>query len=403
MAEICDPYAGWHGIHHKWAHCRGGEEACLTIELLAVTDAYAYVGVDRSWAAKQGRAIDRGSYIEYFEGDTRWRVYCDGVNTSQDLASIRICYEEAETPGTIHIGDSRNIDGHSFKLLDIVCGTNASIKATIDGVTRRIPLLGRIAGFPAMLGVAPTIGIAVGGLYVAVQMVGTACDAILLDLAEGGLTPEMQQENEERAGEEVTNPDGTKPTPEEIKKADDVAEEQITDWRNTEYVEKVRQLTAKEIQKESFTTWLKQATYDLKLVILEEEFYIKNFSLNIPTFVMAGEVKVSGTAPQPNQELQIMAVKKFLGFDYLASDTELAKATSDADYKYEASLSLEEFGIIEVYARIPHEWWRVLDKDIETPRHTVFVLTWAILALLIIAAALIYDKQTGNIRKMLKR
>lgn len=348
--------------------------------------------------------LDQGEkykFVQIFEGE-EWTAPSDKIITacSRDIIFV---YTKDYPAGTIRIGDTTNIDGHSFKLLDIVCGTNASIKATIDGVTSRIPLLGRIGGVSALFGVAPTVGMAVGGIYVAVQMVGTACDAILLDLAKGGLTPQQQQENEQRAGNEYANPDGTKPTPAEIQKADDIAEERITDWLNVDYVEKVRQLTAKEITEYAFNIWLQEETYKLKIVILEETFYTENFSLKIPTFVMAGEIKVSGTAPQPNQELQIMAVKKFFGFDYLAADTELATVTAGADYKYEAILNLDEFGIIEVYARIPKEWWAILDKDIETPHYTVFVLTWTVLIFLVLAAALIYDKSSGGkLKKMLK-
>jgi len=97
MSENCDPYTGWFGINHKWAHCRDGEEACLTIELLSVTTEYAYVGVAPSWDESHGTSIKKGSYIEYLEGDTTWRVYCDGVNTSQNLANIRICCTKETT------------------------------------------------------------------------------------------------------------------------------------------------------------------------------------------------------------------------------------------------------------------------------------------------------------------
>lgn len=397
--KICDPLAGWSGIGHLWAHCRDGEDACITCELLQVTSTYAYVGVDRTWAAKEGQMISPETYVEYLEDGTVWRVYCDGVNTSQNLASIRICYEGSEPDGTIHIGDTKIVDGYSFTLLDIICGANASIKAIIDGVTHRIPLV--VVG-GSLLGSAPGIGIAVGGIYAAVQMVGTACDAILLDLAEGGLTPEMQEANETKAQEEYTNPDGTTPTPDSITKADDEAEQRTANWLNTEYTEKVRQLTAKEISKTVFNAWLQQAVYDLKLVILARMFYTDNFSLDIPTLVMAGEVEVSGTAPQPNQQLEIVAVKKFFGFDYLAADDVLATVTSDAEYKYNAVLELDEFGIIEVYARIPKDWWAVLEEDITTPKHTVFVLTWEIIIFLIVAAALVYDKKTGKLG-LLKR
>ncbi len=119
---------------------------------------------------------------------------------------------------------------------------------------------------------------------------------------------------------------------------------------------------------------------------------------------MAGEVQVSGWAPKQGQELQIMGVKKLFGFDWLASDTELAKVTSDADYKYEATLTLDEFGIIEVYSKIPKEWWAILEKDVTTSRQTVFVLTWMMLIALVIIAALVYDKASGGkLKKMLKR
>ena len=330
-----------------------------------------------------------------------WTIPSDKYITACDV-DVTFIYTKDAPEGAIRIGDTRTIDGHSFKLLDIVCGTNASIRATIDGVTSRIPLVA-VAG--VLVGSMPTVGIAVGGLFVAVKMVGTACDTILVEgLAMGGLTPDDQQANEDRAQEEYIYPDGTKPTPEEVKEADDKAEENIANWLNDEYVEMVRRLTAGEITRVALARWLQEEVYQLKLVTLGAAYYVANFSLEIPTFVMAGEVQVSGTAPQPNQDLQIMGVKKLFGFDWLATDTELAKVTSDADYKYKATLTLDEFGIIEVYSRIPKEWWQVLDKDVTTPRHTVFVMTWAMLLFLIIAAALVYDKSSGGkLRKMLKK
>lgn len=339
-------------------------------------------------------------FVQMFEGEG-WTAPSDKYITACEV-DVTFIYTRDAPEGAIRIGDTRTIDGHSFKLLDIVCGTNASIKATIDGVTSRIPLVA-VAG--VLVGSMPTVGIAVGGLFVAVKMVGTACDTILVEgLARGGLTPDDQQANENRAQEEYIYPDGTKPTPEGVKEADDKAEENIANWLNDEYVEMVRRLTAGEITRAAFASWLQEEVYQNKLVILEETYYVANFSLKIPTFVMAGEVQVSGTAPQANQDLQIMGVKKLFGFDWLATDTELAKVTSDADYKYEATLTLDEFGIIEVYSRIPKEWWQVLDKDVTTPRHTVFVMTWAMLLFLIIAAALIYDKSSGGkLRKMLKK
>lgn len=402
MTEVCDNFSGWFGAEHVWAHCRDGESACLLVELRKVEDSKAYLRIMPSW--QDGRDYERigvGDFVEYTESGTRWKIYCDNLNQSQQLASIRICYGGLEEEG-LQVGDSATINGHSFKLLEIVCGTNASIKATIDGITRRIPLLGKYGSL--LLGSASAPGLALGGLYVAIRMVGTACDRILVEgLAKGGLTPEQQQSNEDRAGEEVINPDGTKPTEGEIREADTVAESQISDWQNTEYVKKVQQLTSGDITRESFGDWLQQATYDLKITILKDTFYSGNFHINIPTLVMAGDIKVSGDAPAQDQEIQIVAVRKYFGFDWLAADSELAKVTSDSEYQYEATLPLNEFGIVEVYARIPKAWWAVLEKDATTAKHTVFVLTWEIVLFLIIAAALIYDKKTGKLGLLKKK
>lgn len=400
MAENCDPLAGWSGIHHKWAHCRDGEEACLTIELLSVTSAYAYVGVDPSWRGKEGRAINKGEYIEYLEGDTVWRVYCDGVSTSQDLASIRICYEEPapepepEPEDGMKVGDTRRVDGSTFKLTKIICTPVQQITAWVDGLSKPVKL-GAFAVFPGVF--------VAGGIYIGLKAINAACDMAIVEASGGGLTPSDVVDIDDLLEAEYTRPDGTKPTPEEIHKVKMKVIDGF-DWTDPKFVEMVEKLLAGTISREEFVEWMKQYTIDNTKTGLDKVYYTANFSLNISSVVMAGEVKVSGTAPQPNQELQIMAVKKFFGFDYLASDTELARVTSDADYQYEAILELNEFGIIEVYARIPKDWWSVLTADTTTPKHTVFVLTWSVLVFLIIAAALVYDKSSGGkLRKMLKR
>jgi len=142
----------------------------------------------------------------------------------------------------------------------------------------------------------------------------------------------------------------------------------------------------------------------LTVVVGDDGADAEIFSLSIPTFAMAGEVKVSGVAPQPNQDIQIMAMRKFIGFDYLAADKELAKVKSDGEGRYEVILNLDEFGIIEVYARLPKDWWDVLKEDIRTPTHTVFIFTPVMLIALLLIAAMVYDKYThGGLRKILKR
>jgi len=393
MTENCDPLAGWSPTGHTWAHCRGAEEACIEATLINMSSTHALVKVEPTFASEIVEEILEGSFKEYNENGTTWRVYCDGVNMSQMLASIRICYDETVEEG-MEVGDTRTVDGTNFTLTKIICEPVQQITARVEGVSKIIAL-GAIATFPT--------GLYLGGLFIALKAVNAACDRAIIESAGGGLTPEDVTEIDTLLEADYTRPDGTKPTPGEIH---DVKMRVIDgfDYTDPTFVEKVEELLAGTISKDEFEAWLKQYTLDKTKIEMDTVYYSDNFSLEIPTFVMAGEIHITGTAPAANQDIQIMGVKKLFGFDWLASDTELAKVTSDADYKYEATLTLEEFGIIEVYSKIPKDWWLVLDKDVMTTRHTVFVLTWMMLIALVIIAALVYDKYSGGaIKKLLKR
>ena len=391
--EICDPFSGWYAIGHLWAHCRGAEEACIEVELIGIAATTALVKVKPSFESEKTVEISEGSFKEYSENGTTWRVYCDGVNMSQMLASIRICYDEDAAEG-MAVGDTRTVSGTTFKITSIVCTPVQQITAWAEGVSETIKL-GAWGLFPG-----PVI---MGGLFVLFEFVNEACDRVIVKAAGGGLKSEDITEIDELIESDYTRPDGTKPTPEEIHQVKTKVIDGY-DYTNPKFVEMVEKLLAGLITREEFETWWKQDVTSETETELDTVYYSDNFSLDIPTFVMAGEVKVSGTAPQSNQDLQIMGVKKLFGFDWLASDTELAKVTSDADYKYEATLTLDEFGIIEVYSKIPKDWWAVLDKDVTTGKHTVFVLTWTMLIALIIIAALVYDKASGGkLKRILKR
>jgi hypothetical protein len=394
MTEICDPLAGYFGIGYVWAFCRGGEEACIEVQLIGLSAENALVRVIPSFGSERVEEIPKGSYKEYSENGITWRVYCDGINFGMaKLANIRICYDTEVEEG-MAVGDSRTVDGTTFTLTKIICEPVQEITARVEGVSKIIAL-GAIATFPT--------GLYLGGLFIALKAVNAACDRAIIEASGGGLTPEDVTEIDTLLEADYTRPDGTKPTPEEIH---DVKMRVIDgfDYTDPEFVAKVEELLEGTISKDEFETWLKQYTLDKTEVELDTVYYSTNFSLDIPTFVMAGEVHVTGIAPQANQDLQIMGVKKLFGFDWLATDTELATVTAGADNKYEAILTLDEFGIIEVYGKIPKEWWEVLDKDVTTTRHTVFVLTWMMLIALIIIAALVYNKTSGGkLKRMLKR
>ena len=394
MVEICDPLSGWGTIGHVWAHCRGLEEACIEAELMGISATTALVKVMPTFGPERVEEITEGSYKEYNENGTVWRVHCLGVNMSQMLADIVICYDEEGVEEGMEVGDTSTVAGITFKLTQIACEPVQQIIVWAEGVSETIQL-GAWGIFPG-----PVI---MGGLAVLFKSVNVACDRVIVEAAGGGLTPKDVADVDELIEANYTRPDGTKPTPEEIHNV----KMRVTDgfdYTDPKFVALIEKLLAGEISQEEFDEEQQQHLRDETEIELDTVYYTDNFSLEIPTFVMAGEISVSGIAPKANQELQIMGVKKLFGFDYLASDTELAKVTSDAENKYEATLTLDEFGIIEVYSKIPKDWWAVLEKDVTSPKHTVFVLTWMMLIAIVIIAALVYDKASGGkLKKMLKR
>ncbi len=200
MAENCDPMAGWSPIGHTWAHCRGAEEACIEAELIGIAGETALVKVMPTFESEKVVEITEGSFKGYSENGTTWRVYCDGVNMSQMLASIRICYD-AEVAEGMKVGDTRTVAGITFKLTKIACVPIQQITVWAEGVSKTIKL-GAWGIFPG-----PFI---MGGLYTLFESVNAACDEVIVQAAGGGLKPEDVTEIDELIEAEYTRPDGTK-------------------------------------------------------------------------------------------------------------------------------------------------------------------------------------------------
>jgi hypothetical protein len=430
MTEICDPFAGWHAIGHLWAHCRGAEDACIEVELKGIAATTALVKVKPSFESEKTVEISEGSFKEYSENGTIWRVYCDGVNISQMLASIRICYDEnatipcsdhetqaaCEAAGCYWYGGSCNstpegegyelplygsvtVFGNTFTNTKLLCETAQAVIRP-EGLASKTLVVGGAAVIFAVSAItlpgAINTAVIMGGIGVKLIEIDDACTKATIEIFNAAYTEENHKDVVQTVTEDLEEA-GIDATPEKIEEVTRQAEENVKNSKE----EKQRQ--------EDVNNGVKtpeQAAVERESQIVSEAKRIliaDNFSLEIPTFVMAGDVHVSGWAPKNNQDVQIMGVKKLFGFDWLASDTELAKVTSGADYKYEATLTLDEFGIIEIYSKIPKDWWDVLDKDVTTTRHTVFVLTWMMLIALVIIAALVYDKASGGkLKKMLK-
>lgn len=386
--ENCDPLAGWFGKGHVWAHCRGFEDACVTVELIDMSETQARVNVLPSWRAPDNDVfIRQGEYAEYTESGHIWRVHCDGVWQSSALASIRICYVGDETPPE-PTPDTPPVIGNAEEM---AVGDSVLDITLVRLICDKAQAVIEYGGAESTIGHVMKALIINPFIYVGIWWIDSACTKAYIVRADTTIPPEMKQTVIDEAQEAHPSK-----TPDEIDEAYDWAKEQAA--RDTRWQEFLEQYRTGAI------------TYDQmiagQLAVLKEYLNIRlsqtDFTLSIPTLIIAGEVNVSGTAPLQNQQLEICASKKMFGFDFLAADDVLATVTSDAEYKYEATLNLDEFGIIEVYSRIPKDWWDILTDDITTSKHTVFVLTWEIIIFLIVAAALVYDKKTGKLG-LLKR
>ena len=465
MTETCDPDAGWFGKGHTWALCRGVEDYCVEATLVDVSSTQARLTVSRTGESDRNEIITSGSYKEYSEGDYTWRVYVNGVNKSQALASVKICYRKegttppptscsdhntaaaceaagcywyngachgspAPTPCSDHIVPANCIAagcswydgachgtpdnggnegaytlplygsvtvlGHKFTNNRLECELARAIIQP-EGLAAKTLVVGGagvifVVGSIVLPGSVVTTGVLMGGIYVALKSINAACTEATVDIFNAAYT---EKDHDDVVQTVTDKTDGTF-TPSQIEDATKKAEEKVKNSKE----ERQRQEDVK-----SGTKTPEQAEQEREAQIADEATQIlfrNNFSLEIPTIVMAGDVNVSGLAPKQNQKIEICATKKFFGFDWLAADDVLATTTSDSEYKYTATISLDEFGIIDVYARIPHAWWDVLEKDLTTKTHTVFVVTWEFILFLIIAAALIYDRKTGKLG-LLKR
>ena len=409
MTEICDPLAGWFQYGHIWWHCRGFEDACIDAELVEVSETQARLNIRPSWTSPDDDVFIRtGEYKSYFESGREWRVYCDAVNFSMKSASIRICYIEAAeepSPCADHTTEAACIEAGCYWYNGACYGTaegpeNANATPMAVGDTVLDITLVRIICDQAQAiiewgGEENLIGHAMKALlfnplvYVGIWWIDKECTVAHIVRVNTAIPPEEQEDIKHTAAE--NHPDAT---PEEVDEALEWAKEQASkDARWQALLEEYRQglITQQELM-------------NGQLAIIAEYMDIrlseKDFVIEIPSFMMAGMVEISGTTSKPNQSGKIMAVNKLGGFDWLASDTEIGTFTSDANSKFTTTAELSEFGAISVYGKIPV----VLALDPTTKKHTVLVLTWEILIAILIIAALVYDKSSGGkLKKILKR
>jgi len=406
--KVCDPFQGWENIGHVWAHCRGLEDACVEVELIDVSETQAQIKITRTFGEEEIYFIDDGEVYGFWESTSNspyWTITCNGVSKSMAAASIEICYEEAdngddEEEGT-EVGEDFVSGGETFRVKEIFCATSSALVTHVNsGTTKEVWLK------------KATIFVIPGGLQL--YMIGVAIDATCRYFAERSLTLPKEIPDEPIPD----NEDGSKGPFDETtfiaKKrakiidkmgqefADNISDDTIIKkdndvWKNKASLDcfqsVMRALAAGEIDDAQANRLINACIIDASTDQIIEIVLIENFKLTVPTIVMAGDVEISGTAPKANADFEIRAVRKWFGFDAFATDKLLASMTSDADYKFKTTVALEEFGALTIYAKAPKEWFEIWKADIESERHTVWVLTWGVVLALVAALALMYDKK----------
>lgn len=110
----------------------------------------------------------------------------------------------------------------------------------------------------------------------------------------------------------------------------------------------------------------------------------------VPRVIIAGQdVKIRGTSSVPYLDVTIMAKKKLFGSDLLAADTMIASTTVAENHEFETTAKFEEFGLIEMYAKITDKF--------QSPTTTTLVVTPMILLATLAMLVMVLDKKYGFI------
>ena len=145
------------------------------------------------------------------------------------------------------------------------------------------------------------------------------------------------------------------------------------------------------------------------------------FQIAAPMF-MVGEAEVHGRAPA-GVEVKICGKNKWFGMDFMKFDTVLTTVISDSEGRFNTVVEFDEFGIVEIYAKITKEfisegdtgfWAGVynkyisglfgaptlndwLVKDWYSNDETIYVLTWTVIIAVAGMMALLLEKQFNYI------
>ena len=115
-------------------------------------------------------------------------------------------------------------------------------------------------------------------------------------------------------------------------------------------------------------------------------------TLDTPTFAIVEKLfKVTGTTPEPNQEVWI-ELEKF-GFD-----EKIASGVSDGEHKFEIEIQLEEVGFNKIHSEIDKRLW----TNPTSSTKSILTLNYSIIGALVLGILLVlykigvFNKITGG-------
>lgn len=392
---------------------RDSNEDGVSAELKDVSSHQARLRIYSSFQNTYDRIVAVGEvgYLLRETNSSQYRFKVLSVTTSMKMARVEICHETTDpspppnptptppptpTPGgwTLPLYGSTTVFGIKFTNTRMMCDIGEALLRP-EGLAERAVIAGAVATFWAVPGIILPgslirRSVILGGVYVALKNIDAGCTKATVDIFEATYTEEDHNSIVEEIVKNTENTPNPK-TPEEVEPYVTQGEKNI-----------VANGTAQQIQEDVASGKItpEEGEEAYRSAVTDEAhrlMYAENFSLVIPSLVMAGDIDVSGFAPKNEGQIQICAVKKFGGFDFLKKDDVLVTTAPDVNYAFADTITLDEFGCVSVYARIPKEWWDVLGDDLKTTPQTVLVVTPTILLAILAIIVMVLDKKYGFI------
>jgi len=323
-----------------------------------------------------------------------------------------VCHPKAGEGGAYELPlyGSVNVFGHEFENTELRCDIAAAIIRP-KGLPAKLLVVGGAGtifavGSLLLPGSIFTTGVIMGGIYVSLKAIDDACTEATYNIFNAAYTEADHDEVVQSIIDELEESGLTVSTPEEPDPDADFTQAEI-DKAATEAEEIVKNSDEEQERQEAVVNGEKtpeESDAERIAHITAETYrilYENKLTLKLPSVAMAGDIEVSGLAPLPHIDVDIMVVKKLFGFT-LPIDKVIDTFTSDEDNKYSGYINLDEFGSITLRSRVKKELFGIgmldiLASDVKSDKHTIWVLTPTVLFALIVAFGLLIEKKYNYI------